>query len=435
MTGLPTLRLGPIHLSEGVTRGNALAFLYAAFFSVCLLSFLSFMQPFVLDAHLGIPRSHQGRATFLLGTTQEIVMLLLVGPFGALADKIGRRVIYTLGLAWIGAGYVLYPLAGTLLELVATRFFFAIGAAMIGTVMATVLADTPQDRSRGLFVGVTGTLQGLGVMFGVLVLSKLPLRFEALGHSDDLAGRYTLWIGATLCFITAAVSWIGLQRDTQAGRSRRRESLLKLIGTGVRTGRANPRLALGYLTSFVARGDLVVIGTFFSLWMMQAGLAQGLSRPAAMAKAGAMYGVAQLAGLIWGPILGWLMDRLDRVTVIVLAMGLAAVGYSIVGLTHDPFSPGMPLKMMVLGAGELSCIIAGQALLGQQAPRDFRGSVMGVAAFCAALGVLFSTSLGGWLFDHWREGGPFVMIATVNAIVMVVALWVRLTTPTEKPNA
>ncbi len=434
MTGDPSRRLGPIWLAPGIGRGNALSFLYAAFFSVCLLSFLSFMQPFVLDAHLGIPRSRQGHATFLLGTTQEIVMLLLVGPFGALADKLGRRVLYALGLAWIGAGYVLYPLADSLSQLVATRFFFAIGAAMIGTVMATVLADTPQDRSRGLLVGITGTLQGLGVMFGVLVLSKLPLRFEAFGHSDDIAGRYTLWFGALLCFITAAVCWFGLQRGTPEGVARRREPLLALIGTGMRTARANRRLALGYLASFVARGDLVVIGTFFSLWMMQAGLAQGLSRPAAMAKAGALYGVAQLAGLAWGPILGWLMDKLDRVTVIVIAMGLAAVGYSVVGLTHDPFAPGMSARMMLLGAGELSCILAGQALLGQQAPRDLRGSVMGVAAICAALGVLFSTSLGGWLFDHWRAGGPFVMIAVVNALVLLVALWVRLTTPTERPD-
>lgn len=435
MTGYPSRKLGPIWLAEDVTRGNALAFLYAAFFSVCLLSFLSFMQPFVLDAHLGIPRSQQGRATFLLGTTQEIVMLLLVGPFGALADKLGRRTLYTLGLAWIGAGYVLYPLADSLSQLVATRFFFAIGAAMIGTVMATVLADTPQDRSRGLLVGVTGTLQGLGVMFGVLVLSKLPLRFEALGHVDDMAGRYTLWIGAALCFVTGAVCWLGLHRGTPGGATRRREPLLQLLATGARTARTNRRLALGYLASFVARGDLVVIGTFFSLWMMQAGLAQGMTRPAAMATAGAMYGLAQLAGLIWGPILGWLMDKLDRVTVVMIAMGLAALGYSMVGLTDDPFAPGMGLKMMLLGTGELSCILAGQALLGQQAPRDLRGSVMGVAAFCAALGVLFSTSLGGWLFDHWRPGGPFVMISIVNAVVLLAAAWVRATTPTERPHS
>lgn len=435
MNAVPSRKLGPIWLAEGVTRGNALSFIYAAFFSVCLLSFLSFMQPFVLDAHLGIPRSAQGRATFLLGTTQEIVMLLLVGPFGALADKIGRRVIYTLGLAWIGVGYILYPLAGSLPELIATRFFFAIGAAMIGTVMATVLADTPQDRSRGLLVGITGTLQGLGVMFGVLVLSKLPLRFEALGFTDDIAGRFTLWIGAVLCFITATVCWLGLYRSTPEGMTRRREPLLKLIATGVRTARENRRLALGYLASFVARGDLVVIGTFFSLWIMQAGLAEGMTRPAAMARAGAMYGVAQLAGLIWGPVLGWLMDRFDRVTVVVIAMALAAIGYSMVGLTVDPFAPGMNLKMMLLGAGELSCILAVQALLGQQAPGNLRGSVMGIAAFTSALGVLFATSLGGWLFDHWRAGGPFVMIAIVNALVMLAALWVRFTTPTERPAA
>jgi MFS family permease len=435
MNAVPSRKLGPIWLAEGVTPGNALTFIYAAFFSVCLLSFLSFMQPFILDAHLGIPRSAQGRATFLLGLTQEIAMLLLVGPFGALADKIGRRTIYTLGLAWIGFGYILYPLADSLPALIATRFFFAIGAAMIGTVMATVLADTPQDRSRGLLVGITGTLQGLGVMFGVLVLSKLPLRFETMGFTDDIAGRFTLWIGAALCFTTAVVSWLGLYRGTPVGASRRREPLLKLIATGVRTARDNRRLALGYLSSFVARGDLVVIGTFFSLWIMQAGLAEGMTRPAAMARAGMMYGVAQLAGLIWGPILGWLMDRFDRVTVVIIAMALAALGYSMVGLTADPFTPGMNLKMMLLGAGELSCILAGQALLGQQAPRDFRGSVMGVAAFAAALGVLFSTSVGGWLFDFWRPSAPFLMIASVNALVMVVAIWVRLTTPTELPNS
>jgi len=44
---------------------------------------------------------------------------------------------------------------------VATRFFFAVGAAMFGTAMATVLADTPRDRSRGLLVAATGVLQGL----------------------------------------------------------------------------------------------------------------------------------------------------------------------------------------------------------------------------------------------------------------------------------
>lgn len=73
-------RLGPIWIADDITRGNALTFLYAAFFSVCLLSFLSFMQPFVLDAHLGIPRSQTSS---------------------------GGRILYTLGLVWVGVGYIL----------------------------------------------------------------------------------------------------------------------------------------------------------------------------------------------------------------------------------------------------------------------------------------------------------------------------------------
>lgn len=419
------LRLGPIHLADGISHRNALSFLYAAFFSVCLLSFISFMQPYVLNVHLGLSRAEQGRYTALLGLSQEIVMLALVSPFGALIDKVGRRVMYTLGLAWIGVGYFLYPLATSFPELLAYRLFFAVGAGMIGTAMATVLADTPRDESRGLMVGLTGTLQGLGVMFGVLVLSKLPKYLhDHHGITEDAAGRYTLWLGAGLCLLTALVCWLGLQRRSQQPVLRR-ERIRALIAQGLRTGRENPKLALAYLSSFAARGDLVVIGTYFSLWMMHAGLEAGLSRGAAMAKAGAMYGVAQTAGLAWGPIFGWLMDRVNRVTMVIVAMALAAAGYFVVGTTHDPFAPAMYAKMALLGVGELSAILAGQALLGQEAPRNLRGSVIGVSALAAAMGVLFATSVGGFLFDAWRPGAPFMMIAVVNLLVLAFAVFVR----------
>ena len=48
-------RLGPIWLNAGVTRRNAFTYFYAAFFTIGMVAFLSFMQPYLLTENLGIP--------------------------------------------------------------------------------------------------------------------------------------------------------------------------------------------------------------------------------------------------------------------------------------------------------------------------------------------------------------------------------------------
>ena len=92
-----TNRLGPIWLNTGVTRRNALTFLYASFFTIGTVSFMSFMQPYVISENLQIPTNEQGSVTGILHFSYELVMLLLIAPVGALSDKIGRRSIYRLG--------------------------------------------------------------------------------------------------------------------------------------------------------------------------------------------------------------------------------------------------------------------------------------------------------------------------------------------------
>jgi hypothetical protein len=53
-------RLGPIWLSTGITRRNVLTYLYASFFTIGIVSFMSFMQPYVLAENLNIPLDQQG---------------------------------------------------------------------------------------------------------------------------------------------------------------------------------------------------------------------------------------------------------------------------------------------------------------------------------------------------------------------------------------
>jgi MFS family permease len=75
--------------------------------------------------------------------------------------------------------------------------------------------------------------------------------------------------------------------------------------------------------------------------------------------------------------------------------------------------------------GEGAAILSGAGVIGQEAPEDIRGSVLGLFNFCGSLGILTISFLGGFLFDAWMPGAPFVVVGLINATIMVLAIWVR----------
>ena len=417
-------RLFFIWLAPGITRRNALAYLFAAVFSVCLLAFLSFVQPYTLNVNLGIPEDQQGRATLVLGVLNEIITLLLVGPCGALSDKIGRRPVFVLGFLWLGAGFAVIPLSQSFSQLLFATMFWAVGASAVGAMLATVLADTPQERSRGALVGLSGIFTGVGVLIAVLVLSQLPRMYASQGFDPVIAGRLTYWTATVLCLLTALVCFAGLRRVPQS-ESSAHESMRTLLRQGGAAA-ANRRILLGYLVSFIARADVVVIGTYFSLRITQAGLERGLSAGEAIARAGTISGVAQVAALVWALVFMAFADRLNRVSAVIVAMTLAFLGYTWVGLAEDPFSPMIYAAAIMMGVGEMSAILSGQALLGQEAPMRIRGAVFGLAGIFGSIGILTANLLGGWLYDVWTRAAPFFVIGACNLLILAFALSVRL---------
>ena len=361
-------------------------------------------------------------------------MLLAVGPLGALADKIGRRPIWSIGFLWIGAAFFVFPLVETLPQLIACRAFFGIGSACCTCMMATVLADYPQHRSRGVMAAGAGISNGFGALTMVILLSQLPTLFTEAGSTTRLAGQYTYWIGTGLALVTAVIVFRGLKAG-KPGKPQPRESLARLLLQGAGAARRNPRILLVCAEAFVARGDLVVFSTFFSLWARQAGVADGLTLESAMAAAGRFAALVGLANLLWAPVWGYVLDRFDRVSVLAAGLAIAAAGYIWVGFSPDPLAAAFIPAAILLGMGEGSAILSGAALVGQEAPEDIRGSVLGLYNFCGSLGILSIAALGGWLFDYWMPGGPFVVVGVVNAVIMLAAISVRHRTGYRAPGA
>ena len=85
----------------------------------------------------------------------------------------------------------------------------------------------------------------------------------------------------------------------------------------------------------------------------------------------------------------------------------------------------MLLSLVLIGMAEVGCIITSGVLIAQQTPLAIRGSVIGTFSLCGAIGILFASKVGGWLFDNWMATGPFVLFGGVAGLVFIWSLIVK----------
>jgi MFS family permease len=427
--GSPTARLGPIELAPGVRPRHLLSFLWASVVLIGLFTYLTLLTPFVLNVNLALPEERQGQVSGLLQFWQEIIILLCIGWWGAMSDRVGRRLIFIAGFAIMGLAFALYPFAGSVPELVGYRLVYGFGLAAASAMLSTVLADYPAERSRGTLIGISFLLNGLGSVFFFVVLAQLPTIYAGQGASELWSGRLAYLTVAAIALFSAGVMF-GLKpgRPTQA---REKAPIAVLLADGIRAAR-NPRIALAYGSAFAARADMAMVTLFLSLWVSQSGTASGLTPAQAAAAGGIAIGISQATATFFAPVLGIIGDRLNRVTVMAIAFGIAACGYSWIAFTDDFLNVASATPALVLlGMGLSGAILASTLLLGQEAPAHLRGSIFGLQAFVGAIGILVISVGGGWLFDNVGPWAPFAAMGTANSIIFVWSLLVRRYAPSS----
>jgi MFS family permease len=418
-----TLKLGPLWFTPGVSGPNVATMMFAAFGTIAMMSFMSFIQPYVLTELLHVPKADQGALTGNLHAFQEAIFILLAGLVGALSDRLGRPLVYSTGFVVLAAGYAIYPMAETVLQLYIIRGLFAVGVAMTSIMLSACLVDYMQERSRGRWIGTTAIFNGLGVVSMAALLTRLPSMYQNAGADSLTAGYYSFWTVAAICLLIGAVLYFGLYRPPHS--SKKNEPLLKQFAEGVRAGMANPRLSIAYAGAFIGRGDFAVIGTFFSLWLTQVGIEQGMTAAEALKKAGLLFAFIQICAMIWAPCMGFISDRLERLTAVSFGLALAGAGYLAMSQVPDPFGPMLYPAAVLLGMGETGVIVSVGALLGQESHSPYRGSIVGVFGLLGGLGILVTTFMGGQLFDGIGRTAPFVMMGIMNFLLMAAALYVR----------
>ncbi len=417
-------RIGPVVLAAGVSRGNGYTFLLSAFLSIGLMTFITAGQTYILNAHLGVSESVQGTITGDLVLLTEIITLLLFIPAGVLIDRISRRGVFAVGFLMLGATYVLYPLAPSVDWLFAYRIIYGIGVVAVAGALSTVLVDYPIERCRGKLVAMVGVLSGLGVVVMNQGFGSLPDLLTLRGFGPLEAGILTHLGVALMCIVGALAVRFGLQAGVPVHREER-PTVRALFLSGFAQAR-NPRVLLAYAAAFIARGDQSINAAFLILWGTLAGRAAGMTNAEAVMNGTLIFVIAQIAALLWAPVMGPILDRMDRVTGLAVCMVLAAVGNLALLLLDDPYGDYRLIFFMLQGIGQISVFLAAQSLIGQETPRNQRGSVLGAFNISGAVGILIITAVGGRLFDAVDPRAPFVVVGSINVLLFFASLYVRL---------
>ncbi len=410
-----------IHLVAGVKRRNLWAYLVAVLVSSGYAGAMSVLQPGLLQV-IGIPYAQQASITGMLGAMQELVFILCMALFGAAADRYGRRPVYVFGLLFTALGFALYGTSTSMTELVIYRLIVALGSAAMVGMMVTVIADYAQNKSRGKANG----LQGLTATFGAFIppiLAALPQQFVQQGMTQIDAQQATFAVAGALGLIAAIVAGFGLAKV--AGKVTERVGWRIMLYQGAHEAR-QPLIRLSFGAAFISRGDLAVTGAFIGLWLVQTGIGKGMTPSEAMASLAVPAVLMVVTGALVGALLtGWLSDRISRVRAVTLASGLAALAYGGMFLVSDPTAGWVKAVLFVMGVAEISAFVSSQALVGEAAPAQKRGVVIGFFGVAGACGILVGTAGGGSLYASFGPASPFVLFGLLNGLVCLWSLRVK----------
>lgn len=420
-------RIGPILLSPGVTPAQICIFLLVISTALCLLKIVGVVQPYLFTEVMHVPASEQGRLTGLLNMVQYAAVALVIIPVGTLADRYGRKPVLLLGIAGFSGIMVLLPLASSIGAVVALRFLFGVASTGHTVGGATMIIDYPANESRGKFVSLMIAIQALvaATLVGQVV-PEIPALLMARGVARDVATHYALWVVAgigvlgLLLGVFALASPPRLPRPVALGKGW--QGILASSRQIFALCRSDPGFSVVVLVSFVVRADYFVTASFLSVWIMNASKAQGIDASIALRTAGTMFTILTVMVAISPLAFGYLADKVNRVGLLIGSLVFGAFAFFMTALVHDVSGWMMIGVVGLIGAAESAQAVASQAVFGDRAPAELRGSAWGFFILMGTFSVIVVSYLGGFLYDKVGYIAPFMFLAVLNVVFAVAAV-------------
>jgi EmrB/QacA subfamily drug resistance transporter len=189
--------------------------------TVCVGAFMGQLDASIVSAALPFLQSHLHASIAAVEWVVLVYVLVLAGTVaavGKVADRIGRKLLYTYGFGIFVIGSAASGLAPSLGLLVAARFLQAIGAVMLQANSYALIRDVLPTSRLGTGLGIQGAAQAVGLSLGPVLGGALT----ALG-----GWRLIFLVNVPIGLVGLALGWFLLPRSTH----RDPESRIDAVGT------------------------------------------------------------------------------------------------------------------------------------------------------------------------------------------------------------
>ena len=382
---------------------------------------------------------------------------LLLG--GRLADILGRRRIFIVGLVLFTVSSLAAGLAWSEGSLIAARAFQGLGAAIISPAALSILTTTfAEGKERNIALGVWGAVGGFGAAAGVLLggvltdalswewifyvnipigLAGLALTPLLLGESRDARVKSFDVMGAVLVTggLMALVYGITEANDFGWGSATTWAifaGALALLGAFVAWERRHPEplMRFGILRIRTVLGANVagfILGTaLFAMFLMLTLYMQQVLGYSAM-KTGVAYLATAGTAIIWSGVAAQLVNKVGVKPVLIAGMSFLTIGLvyltqiSVDGSYLTDLLPGFLLIAVGMGFAFVPISIA--ALAGvQPAEAGLASGLINTSQqIGGALGIAALSAIATSLTTDSVEGGAQLQVALVDGFSG--ALW------------
>jgi MFS family permease len=373
---------------------------------------------FLLDSGLSIFWVFAVNATFSAG------QIIFEVPTGVIADTVGRRASFLLGigslivgtLGYVASSVFDWGLPGFILFSVLLGLGFTFQTGAVDAWMVDALDATGYSGSKNRVFARSGIFTGIAMLIGTLaggLLGQISLAIPYYVRTGLLAGAFVVTFVSMheLGFQPRPLRWARFGEESR-----------KIFGTGVRYGWRHPVVRPLLFTSLVS-GLL----TWYLFYAAQPYVLELLGRGDLVWVAGAITAVFALSGVAGNALVGrvsrasWGKRPAPVLTWTALGMAVAATALGVVGLVADGGSmAGFVLAVILLVAfGLLDGLLRPirQAYINENIPSAQRATVLSFDSFFSDVGAVVGQVGLGYAAQVASKAAAY----TIGGIVYVVA--------------
>ena len=323
---------------------------------------------------------------------------------GILSDWLGKRKL----LVAIGYGLAafikpVFPLASSVGWLVSARFIDRVGKGIRGAPRDALIADIAPAHLRGASFGLRQSLDTIGAFVGPLLAIVLMW-----GTANNF--RAVFWVAVIPAFLSLALV-------TFAVREPERQAGLRLVTSPLSLKQLR-RLGQAYWW-IVGIATIFTLARFSEAFLVLRAQSIGLPImlvPAIMIVMNIVYAIAAYPA-------GMLSDRVDRLIVLIIGLGLLIAADLFLALSPGLAGVMVGVVLWGLHMGFTQGLLA--TLIADAAPADLRGTAYGMFNLLGGVAMLAASVIAGALWDASGPEGTFLGGAAFAAVALVGLLSIR----------